>query len=77
MHRAHASASLHYLIPQSTARLRIFWVVVKATRLIDGFDSASNHAPQPIAEPDHDIMGNFREAAVADKVRLHAQAALQ
>lgn len=26
--------SLHYLIPQSTARLRIFWVVVKATRLI-------------------------------------------
>lgn len=62
----------HYLIPQSTARLRIFWVVVKATRLIWGLGLAPRHALQPMGEPRHDIMAIFREAAAADKVSLHA-----
>ncbi|KAG7471724.1 hypothetical protein JOB18_049271, partial [Solea senegalensis] len=69
----------HYLIPQSTARLRIFWVVDGpgggAYLRAEPRPARARHALQPMGEPRHDIMVIFREAAAADKVCLHAASA--
>lgn len=64
------------VIPQSTARLRIFWVVDVgrqggASYLDSRHALCARHALQPMGEPCHDIMVIFREAAAADKVCLH------